>query len=456
MGEAVHGMRPAPSWRRWFTVAILTICYLFSLIDRQVIMLLIDPIRVSLNLSDVEIALITGFSFSLFYTVMGIPMGWLADRMSRRVLVTAGLIMWSAATALSGLSMSIIHLFLSRTAVAVGEASLSPAAYSIITDSFEPQERTRAGSVYFLGAALGPGLALLIGGGLLHFFSGIPPVRLIGYGALEPWQLVLLSLAVPGLLWALVVFMFLVEPPREEAQTIGAAAGSEEVKIKGELYAALREHRGILIPFFGAVALFSLFGNGLLTWSATYFTRSHGWSLTEAGARLGLAITICGVGGAIFAGWFSSRKVRDMQGGEAILRTILLLCSIILPLSISATLLPNAWLSLLSISLVIFATIGVSSIAPIFVSSLVAGNVRGRAIAIYLLVVGIISVGGGPVIVSVFTEYLFGAPSALGKSIAVLGLLCMPLTTFSFWRALAAYRATTAIQIGSTATPPAR
>lgn len=439
----------AAGMRRWFTIVILTVCYLLSVVDRQVIMLLIDPIRASLSLNDVEIALVTGFSFSLFYTIMGIPMGWLADRTNRRTLIAVGLLLWSLATAMSGLSRSIAQLFLSRTAVAVGEASLSPAAYSIITDSFEAHERTRAGSVYFLGAALGPGLALLVGGALLHLFTGIGAVNLSGFGALEPWQLVLLTLALPGVLWAVVVLLFVTEPQRQSEKIVPGLAPD-----KGELWAALLLHRRLLFPFFGAVALFSLFGNGLLSWSATFFARNHGWLLAEAGGRLGLAITVCGAAGAIFAGWLGGRGVKNERGGDAILKTILILCVITVPLSVIATLVSNAWLSLILISIVIFATIGVSSIAPIFVASLVAGSVRGRMVAIYLLVVGVVSVGGGPVVVSVFTEYVFGAPTALGKSIALLGLLSMPLTTFLVWRTLLAYRCEDATRITSAAIPP--
>ena len=188
---------PAPA-RAWVTVTILMLAYVLSFIDRQILNLLVGPIRRDLAISDTEMSLLMGFSFALFYTLCGIPLGRLADRTSRRGLIAAGVLVWSAMTAACGLARHYWHFLFARVGVGAGEAALSPAAYSLIADSFPPERRATAISVYSMGIYVGSGLAFLLGGVVIQFASAQGDMTLPLVGTIRPWQLIFLLLGVVG------------------------------------------------------------------------------------------------------------------------------------------------------------------------------------------------------------------------------------------------------------------
>ncbi len=176
----LHGQKTKSTWpsstRAWATVFVLLAAYAVAFIDRQILTLLVEPIRRDLHINDTQFSLLSGLAFTLFYTVMGIPLGWLADRGSRRKLILVSVLFWSAMTASCGMAKSFGMLFLARIGVGVGEAGLSPAAFSMIADSFPPDKRSRALSLYAMGAVAGVGLALIIGGAIIGWASTAPPV----------------------------------------------------------------------------------------------------------------------------------------------------------------------------------------------------------------------------------------------------------------------------------------
>lgn len=155
----------------WTTVTILMIAYVLSFIDRQILNLLVEPIRRDLVISDTQMSLLMGLSFALFYTICGIPLGRLADTSNRRGLIAIGVLFWSAATAACGMAKLYWQFLICRIGVGVGEAALSPAAYSLIADSFPPERRATAISVYSMGVYLGSGIAFLLGGLVIQFAS---------------------------------------------------------------------------------------------------------------------------------------------------------------------------------------------------------------------------------------------------------------------------------------------
>ena len=188
----------------WTVVALLIATAILSYTDRQVLTLLVDPIRHDLGLSDTGISLLLGSAFAVVYGIAGIPLGYLADRTSRRNLIFCGIVVWSLATLACGLSRSFAELFVARLFVGLGEAVLSPAAISLISDYFSPSRRGTAVGLFLSGIAMGIGSAILIGGAVLHavdlgFLSSTP------LGRLAPWRGVLLliglrSRLVPGAL----------------------------------------------------------------------------------------------------------------------------------------------------------------------------------------------------------------------------------------------------------------
>lgn len=193
------------SARAWATVAILMVAYVLSFVDRQILNLLVEPIRRDLAINDTQMSLLMGLSFALFYTVCGIPLGRVADTRSRRWLIAVGILFWSAATAACGMAKMYWQFLLCRIGVGVGEAALSPAAYSLIADSFPAERRATAISVYSMGVYLGSGLAFLVGGLVIQFASAQGDVTLPVLGEVRPWQLIFLILGVAGVFFTLLM-----------------------------------------------------------------------------------------------------------------------------------------------------------------------------------------------------------------------------------------------------------
>ncbi|HZZ35295.1 MAG TPA: MFS transporter, partial [Caulobacteraceae bacterium] len=209
MSQAETGTEPEPPWPRpvyaWYVIGVLLFAYTLSFVDRTVLSLLIGPLRASLHISDTQVSLLLGLAFAVFYTLMGLPLGWVADHWSRRTLIGIGVALWSLMTAGCGLARSYNALFLMRVGVGVGEATLSPAAYSLISDHFPKARLGRAVAVYSIGVPLGSGIALALGALVIKAVVAAPPLSLPIIGVIEPWRLTFLWIGLPGLLAALLM-----------------------------------------------------------------------------------------------------------------------------------------------------------------------------------------------------------------------------------------------------------
>ena len=216
MSDALSGAKSQPQSSLaygWLTVGLLTIAYVFSFIDRYVLGLLIEPIKADLGLTDTQIGLLLGPAFAIFYATMGLPLGWLADRKNRVKIVAVGIAVWSIATAASGLARNFTHLFIARMSIGVGEATLSPCAMSIISDSFPPEKRSRPIAVYTMALSVGAGFASLLGAGVLTWAKSGGSITLPWLGELMPWQATFFIVGLPGLILS-VLFFLLREPAR--------------------------------------------------------------------------------------------------------------------------------------------------------------------------------------------------------------------------------------------------
>ena len=199
----------------WTTLAILFLAYISSFVDRMIISLLVEPIKKDFQISDTQVSLLLGLSFAIFYCLAALPIGRLVDIWSRKKIVTVGITLWSFMTALCGLAQNYTQLFLARIGVGVGEASLAPAAYSMLADSFPPKKLGLAMGVFTMGTAVGAGLALIIGGAIISFVTGESGenISLFGIGFLSGWQWVFVLVGLPGLFIALLTSLIR-EPDR--------------------------------------------------------------------------------------------------------------------------------------------------------------------------------------------------------------------------------------------------
>ena len=323
--------RPAVAW---FAVGVLVLAFVFNIADRIIISLLVDPIKADLEVSDTAMGLLMGFAFAIFYAVMGLPIGRMADKYSRRMIIAAGIFMWSIMTALCGLARSFMQLFLARVGVAVGEATLSPAAYSMIADMFPKDKLGRAIGVYQSGAFFGVGLAFIFGGLAIQFAKGADDVVLPLLGALKPWQLAFIVVGLPGILVA--GLMLLVREPTRK----GISSAAEDEISLGQTFGFAFQRWRVFIAHYTGFALLALPMTTLATWVPTYFARVVQMPPPEIGLQLGAIVLIASPIGVIGGGMLSDALFkRGYQ--DAPLRVAVLAALFMVPVSFFATSVPD-------------------------------------------------------------------------------------------------------------------
>ena len=393
-------------------VGVLTIAYVFSFIDRSILTLLVGPIRADLGISDTQISLLHGLAFAIFYTLLGIPIASLADRRNRRNLIAAGVAFWSLATAACGLTRNFWQLFLARVGVGVGEAALSPAAYSMIADSFPPEKLGRALSVYTLGAIAGMGFALIIGGAVIGGVQTAADVMLPVVGSLRPWQLVFFIVGLPGLLIALWI-LTLKEPARRQQSPPAAKTGL------APLLPWMRGHWQAYAAHFAGFALLSIVLNSLMAWTQSHFMRNFALAPGEAGFWLGTLVAVFGTSGIIAGGWWSDRAQR-LGRADAPVRAGVVSAAGSVAFGIIAPLAGSLELALALYAPSLFFSTFAYGTAPAAVQLMTPPAMRAVASAIYLFFLNFVGMGLGPLLTAAVTDFLFGNDRAVGQSMAVV------------------------------------
>jgi MFS family permease len=430
---------PSPRYA-WYVVALLTLAYVFSFIDRQILNLLVGPIQRDLDIGEKQMSLLMGASFAVFYTFFGIPLGRLADTWSRRWLVVWGIAFWSLMTAGCGLASSFWQLAVARMGVGVGEASLSPAAYSLIADHFPPRRRSTALGVYGMGIYIGSGLALALGGLVIKFASGQDDVILPLVGVVRSWQLVFFVVGLPGLLIALLLLT--IREPLRQGSRMKAAGGRSLVVLAPplrEVWAYMSANRGTFTCLYLGIALVTLSSYGALAWVPTFFIRRHGWTAGDTGLIYGLIVGICGTLGMLTGGCLSD-WLRGRGPSDANLRVTLLGVVAWLPFAALFPLVPQGWLAAALLAPALFFGSMPFGLAPAAIQQLMPNTMRGQASAVYLFVINLIGLGLGPTIVATLTEDVFRDKNAVHLSLLVTGASAHVCATVLLWRGLKHYR----------------
>jgi MFS family permease len=406
------------STRAWTLITLLVVAYSLAFVDRQILTLLVEPVRRDLEITDTQFSLLAGLAFTLFYTLMGIPFAWLADRGSRRNLIIVSVTFWSAMTALCGLAHNFLTLFLARVGVGIGEAGLSPAAYSMIADSFPAQKRARPLGVYAAGAVLGVGLALIIGGAVVAWASTAPPVVLPGLGELKTWQLAFLIVSVPGPLLALVL-LFVREPERHESR--GHAPGVDA----GSLKHFLAERGWVFVLLSFGYSLIGVAIAAYLSWTPAFLIRSHGWSIAKIGTVYGLVLLVFSTAGIMVGGWLVDRLA---AGGarDAVLKVSVGGCTLALPFALAAPFTASGEAAMATIAVMSFLFGLAQGLPPAALQAIAPNRVRARVIALYLLVGNIVAFTVGPTGVALISDHWLGDPARIGQAIAILAAFVTP------------------------------
>lgn len=422
---------PAGGRHAWYVLFVMILAYTFSFVDRQILTLMVGPIRKSLNITDFQVSLLHGFAFALFYTVMGIPIGRMIDRRKRTVIIALGITFWSIMTAMCGLARSFGQLFLARIGVGVGEAALSPGAFSLLSDAFPPRQLGRAISIYTGAAHIGGGLATMAGGALIAL---VPALTIPLVGALEPWQSVFICVGLPGLLVALLV-LNLREPPRSG---VHARYTTRQPSLR-EVFAYMAERKGAYGLVILGYSVSSLVWNGGMAWLPTFFMRTWGWSIGQVAMWYGAIIMIAGTGGVVVGGIVAA-WIREKGREDANVLIGLISLAVAMPAGILATVTGNEALSVAMVALFLFGCSFPYGCAAAALQEITPNQMRGQASAIYLFSLNLFGIGLGPAVVAWFTDHVYHADSALRWSLASTMVVATPVSALLLVLALRPYR----------------
>ena len=419
--QSDHTTYPKPTMA-WATVIVLSFTYMFSFMDRQILVLLVEPIKHDLQITDTQVSLLTGFAFAVVYAVMGIPMGRAADLRVRKHVIIFGVTIWSVLTIYCGFARNFFQLFLARMGVGFGEAALTPAAYSMVADLFPPEKLGRAMSVFVLGGvAAGGALSLLLGGFIIGWVEAVGAINLPLLGELKAWQLVLIIVGFLSLL--MVIPLSLIKEPKRHGD-IQASSTTKPVDLPfRDVLKYLWEKKAFYGSFIAGISLINLYGYGAGAWIPSYFIRVHGWDAASAGINLGLLYLFPAVVGGLASGWLSDYFYgKGYRAAHLMLITIAAgLSTLIVPMIIYIPLMP---VKLTMLVVANFLMVALAVLLPTVMQMATPNRIRAQASAIYLLIGNMVGIGFGPTAIALITDYVFKDDMAVGDAIAVVGILC--------------------------------
>jgi MFS family permease len=406
--ETVAG--PMAGIGMWWTAAVLSLLYILSYVDRTIAAHLVDPIKHSFSLSDFEMSLILGPAFGFTYALASIPAGWFADRFDRRIVIMCGVLFWSLMTIACGFATSAVALVAARMMVAIGEATLGPAAASLIADRFPPRHLGAGMAVYQSGAKLGSSLGYFVAAGAIVVATALaaPGALISGH---QPWQLVFVLVGLPGLVVAFLPLTFskVARTTPRKSKASGAS--------KGELINFLREHKRIFLPLILAFLLIAIPGGAMNAWLPTFMSRTFDWTPAIYGPKLGVTTAIAAMAvipNGLLIDWLYKRGVRD-----ASLRILTYLLMFAVPLAASVFFLGPDYF-VIGIGLLQFVVLSYPFFVLTSVQVITPSHLRGRMTGVLIALVPIFSQGLGPMLIGAMTDFLFEDPKKIGVALAIV------------------------------------
>ena len=371
---------PAPR-AAWYLVGVLMVLYVLSFIDRQILGLLVEPIKREFGVSDTQVGLLQGLTFAVFYCTLGIPAGWLVDRFSRRWIVAIGVFLWSIAATACGLAAGFWQLVAARMGVGVGEAALSPSAYSLIGDAFPRERLGRALGVYNTGIPLGSGLALILGGMVVNAVATSDATHVLPVlGEVRGWQLVFILTGLPGMLLCLLMFTVR-EPPRRGLLTVEGGV-VRHVSLR-ETLRFVRERAEFFVPFAFAVGLLSIIGYGFLGWLPTALHRRFDVPVGDVAIVNGVFTVVLNTTGILLAG-----RIADALAARGVGDAAMRVCVVI---AVSNTLwgtlgplMPTLHGAYALLAMLAFTMSAYTAMAPLAINMVTPNQMRGQVAALYL------------------------------------------------------------------------
>lgn len=419
-----------PASSAWYSVLLFWLAYTLAFVDRQIMAFLVAPIRADFHLTDFQFSLVHGLAFVLFYSLLGVPIARLADTRNRRNLIVVGVGLWSVMTALCGMAGSYTQLFLARLGVGVGEATLSPSAISIISDSFPRDRRALPINLYSAGVQAGAGLASFFGGLVVSFALAGGGRNLPLIGTLKAWQMALVLVSLPGVIVALAV-LTVREPPRREQATMSDPG-------IGAVLRYLAENRLLYTTLILGAAFDALANFGAFSWMPALYQRHFGWTAARVGLVLGAVTVVFGIGGLVASGalasWLAAR-------GEQAPYTRIMVASMAAAILPAALLMafPSPWWTTGCVALLVVLLSTPIGLVQVALQAITPNAMRARVIAVYLLATALIGSAGGPALVAAVTDFWFHDDRALGWSISIVTTVAAMLSTLILHTGIRAY-----------------
>lgn len=402
----------------WYVVLLCMLAYIFSFIDRQILALMIEPIKADLNLSDTQFSLLHGLAFSLFYAFMGLPLAYLADRFSRPKIIAVGIVFWSIATALCGLSKSFIQLFFSRMGVGVGEATLSPAAYSMFSDMFSKDKLGRAVAVYSSGSFVGGGIAFLVGGYVIGLLKNMSLIEVPLLGAIKAWQMAFILVGLPGVFIGL-LFILTVRDPQRKGQRLDAQGHVEKTSMK-KAFKFIKKHSTTFGCHYFGFTFYAMALYCLISWTPAFYMRKYGLTPTEAGYMLGTVMLVANTLGVFCAGWLNDWFIQKGRKDAPMITGVMGIVGLIIPM-IVFTQVSELWLSVALLVPAMFFASFPMPISTTAMQMLAPNQIRAQISAVFLLISNLVAVGIGTTLVALMTDKIFGNPLMVGMSLSIVG-----------------------------------
>ncbi|TSB02323.1 MFS transporter [Sphingorhabdus contaminans] len=401
-----------------------------SVLDRNLLSLLVIPIQADLGFSEIQMGALMGIAFGLFFCLGALPIGWALDRYSRPLVIWAGVTVWSIGTMACGMAQNFWSFFAARATIGAGEAVLGPGSQSLLSDYFPPKRLALPMAVYSTGIKIGAGVSLAIGGALTLLISPDTSYDVMGLVTLRGWQAIFLIVGAPGLLIAFLAFT--IRDPRisscDKVHKVGYADYFKVVKANWRF--VVPHHLGLVLV--GMVAV------GLQAWMPVFFERVHGLSTAQIGPSLGLAISVGTVVGLPLHGkivdfWFS-RGVTDAH-----LRYVAITTMIATIVAVAIFAVPDPGHSLFLVGLYFLIISGYLSLPVTILQIITPIEMRGKAASLLVAINGVIALGGAPLLVATVTDAL-GGGQAIGESLLLCSLSILPLSALAFWLALPSVR----------------
>jgi MFS family permease len=424
---------PTP-FAAWYSVAVLMVMYIFSFIDRSTIALLVEPMKRDLQISDTQVGMLQGLAFALLYTFLALPIARLSDRHSRRGIIAVGVFIWSIMATLCGLARTAVELFIARIGVGVGEATLSPAAYSMITDSFPRSKLGKAFGLYTIGITIGAGTAFLVGGIVVAAVSKAgASYTLPLLGEVRAWQLVFIVTGAPGVLLPLLLLTFR-EPKRR-----GLLAGAPATPPLRDVLAYIWSNRPFYLRHFTALGMLALCGYAVGAWLPSSLIRAYGVTAGQVGKAMGVSTALMGSIGILLAGVLCDRLTRRGWKDAPVVVALISASSMIL-LGIVPSFMPTV--PLVWAAIIISGTTfnSFNGVGPMAVNQVTPNQYRAQVSAVYLFVVNALGLGVGPWLVPFFNEHVFHDPVKIRYSLAIVVFSAAATAIVLLWSVRPIYR----------------